>query len=69
MPSSRDPVALTTEERTRELAHLLAQGLLRLRRPFVAPIPATPSAGQKVSNKSRNELASSPEQSVTVHVG
>ena len=69
MPTSRDPVALTTEERTRELAHRLAQGLLRLRRPLTAPVPAAPSAGQKVSKNTRNELASPLERSVTVHVG
>ena len=69
MPSSQDPSTLTPEDRTREVSQLFALGLLRLRRPILAPVPATPSAGQKVSNKSRNELASSPEQSVTVHAG
>ena len=33
MPSSLDPATLTADERSRELARLLAAGLLRLRRP------------------------------------
>ena len=69
MPTSLDPATLTIDEQTREVAHLLAQGFLRLRRPLTAPVPAAPSAGQKVSKNTRNELASPLERSVTVHVG
>lgn len=55
---------MDVSERTAELARLLAKGLLRLRRPTDSH--ATPVL-QKVSEKSRNELASGAEQSVTVH--
>ncbi|MFO0804399.1 MAG: hypothetical protein U0791_14910 [Gemmataceae bacterium] len=58
------PSDMDVSERTAELARLLAKGLLRLRRPTDSH--ATPVL-QKVSEKSRNELASGAEQSVTVH--
>lgn len=48
MPSSPDPGAFTIDERTHELARLLAAG----------PVPATPSAWKKVSNNTQNELGS-----------
>ena len=69
MPSSPDPAALTPDDRTREVSQLFALGLLRLRRPIKFSVPDALSARQKVSENSRNELASSPEQSVTVHAG
>ena len=66
MPSSRDPNSLSVEDRTREVAFLLATGLRRLRSP--APHALT-SAPQKVSENSLNELADAAEQSVTVSAG
>jgi hypothetical protein len=62
-----DPALLNTENRTREVAQILARGLARLRRPSSSPGPATPAPGEKVSENSRNELAVTPEPSVTVH--
>ncbi len=69
MPSSLDPVTLTPEERSRELARIIATGLLRLARPIIPAVPATfPLA--EIPGKSRpNELAVSLRKSVTVHAG
>ena len=66
MPSSRDPAFLSTDDRIREIASLLATGLRRLRSP--AP-HAFISAPQKVSENLSNELADAAEQSVTVSAG
>ena len=65
MPSSTDPAALSPADRARELARLLAAGLVRLRRS----LPALTSARQNVSKNSPNELAAGPEKSVTVDAG
>jgi hypothetical protein len=69
MPSSCNPIAITAEERTREVAQILARGLARLLRPQSSLIPAADSATKEVPEKSLNQLASEPEQSVTVHAG
>jgi hypothetical protein len=69
MPSSRDPDVLSTDERTRELAGLLATGLRRLRQPISTPPHSLTSATQNLAENAQNELASAAEQSVTVHAG
>jgi len=69
MPSSANPATLSVEERTRELAGILARGLARLRRPAATPTSEPISATQNVSKNAPNQLASAPEQSVTVHAG
>jgi len=69
MPSSADPAMLAPEERPRELAMILARGLVRLRRPQSSAIPVAHSAAEEALKNPANELASVPEQSVTVHGG
>jgi hypothetical protein len=61
-----DASLLSIEDRTREVAAILARGLVRLRRPESSP--DSPPA-LSVEEKSRNELADPPEESVTVHAG
>jgi len=69
MPSSAGPAKITGEERTHEIAAILARGLARLRRPAATPTSEPISATQNVSKNAPNQLASVPEQSVTVHAG
>jgi CRISPR/Cas system-associated endoribonuclease Cas2 len=69
MPSSCNPAILTAEERTREVAQILARGLARLHRPQSSFVSAADSATKEVLENSLNRLASEPEQSVTVHGG
>jgi hypothetical protein len=69
IPSSCNPIALTAEERTRELAQILARGLARLLRPQSSLVSAADLATKEVPEKSLNQLACEPEQSVTVHGG
>ena len=60
-----NPAFLTPDQRTRELARLLAAGLLRLARPFTSA-----ELGPETRQKSlSNELALRSEKSVTVHAG
>ncbi|WP_439623635.1 hypothetical protein [Gemmata sp.] len=61
-----DPAALTPDDRLRELARLLAAGLLRL------ALPATYAANSGPAEPSEfrtNDLAVRGEKSVTVHAG
>jgi hypothetical protein len=69
MHASLDPAELTPDERFRELARLLAVGLLRLKFPVVPGDPPPHSATQKFANSSSNHLDVSREKSVTVHAG
>jgi hypothetical protein len=69
MPSSHDPATPTPEERLRELARILATGLLRLRSPVISPEQAPTSATQKSEQSTPNHLAVAGHTSVTVHAG
>jgi hypothetical protein len=62
MPES-SPADLPPANRFRELARLLAAGLLRLRHPVL------PSAPQKFGESDLTALALPPHPSVTVHAG
>jgi hypothetical protein len=69
MHASLDPADLTPNERFRELARMLAVGLLRLKHP-VHPADSLPSsAPQKFSDSPTNQLDVPPHKSVTVHAG
>lgn len=65
MPSTRNPATLTPDERARELARLLATGLVRLGSALLAhersPLEGIPEA----SDSDTNELADAPQKSVT----
>ncbi|MDY3563381.1 hypothetical protein R5W23_004884 [Gemmata sp. JC673] len=65
MPSTRTPVTLTPDDRARELARLLATGLVRLGSALLAhePPPSTGTAG--TSDFGTNGLAVPPGKSVT----
>ncbi|MBP3954877.1 hypothetical protein J8F10_06220 [Gemmata sp. G18] len=69
MPSTRNPASLTPEERTRELARLLATGLVRLGSDLLAPASSPPSAPEESSESAANGLAVVPQKSVTVTGG
>jgi hypothetical protein len=67
-----DPSTLSPSEQLRELAVILAIGLVRLHRPIQAqkPLPASfDSARQKSLDSALNQLDVLLEQSVTVHAG
>ncbi|QEG30363.1 hypothetical protein GobsT_51680 [Gemmata obscuriglobus] len=65
MPSTRNPVTLTPDERARELARLLATGLVRIGSALLVheSPPSTGTAG--TSDFGTNELADAREKSVT----
>ncbi len=69
MPSSLDSTSLSPDERFRELARLLATGVLRLARPVIAPETAPDPAAKTLPESSANHLAVLPTKSVTVHAG
>lgn len=65
MPSTRNPATLTPDERARELARLLATGLVRLGSSLLAaPSPVETGTGNP-SDSDTNELADAPQKSVT----
>lgn len=65
MPSTRNPASLSPDERARELARLLATGLVRLGTSLLAPVDLTPAGAEEPSNSGTNGLAAGPEKSVT----
>jgi hypothetical protein len=67
MPRHDRAARLTPDERTRRVAAFLATGLLRL--GSALPLPEYPPvhAPQKLPESTPNELATSPEPSVTGH--
>ena len=69
MPSTRNPAAMTADERQRELARLLATGLVRLGSSLLALEPAASSAPENSSESSANQLAEAGQKSVTVTGG
>ncbi|WP_082839729.1 hypothetical protein [Gemmata sp. SH-PL17] len=69
MPSTRNPATLTPNERTRELARLLATGLVRLGSELLAPPNGTLPISEKSAESSPNGLAVVPQKSVTVTAG
>ena len=58
-----DPLAMSEEERFREVAAILAAGVLRLQRI------ALPTESQKMPESSDYRLESVADRSVTVHPG
>jgi hypothetical protein len=66
---SHDPAALAPDAQLRELARLLAVGLMRLRRPVIPAETPPTSATQKSLESTPNHLAVAGQQSVTVHAG
>ena len=69
MPAFHDPVALAADDQLRELAGILAVGLLRLRTPIISAETAPTSAPQKSPESAPNHLAVSGDKSVTVPAG
>ena len=67
MPRHDRPALLTPDERTRRIAALLATGLLRLGNALPQPEALPFHAPQKLPDSTSNELATSPERSVTGH--
>ena len=65
MPSTRNPASLTPDERARELARLLANGLVRLGTSLLAPQSPLTAGTEDPSNSETNELAVPPGKSVT----
>ena len=65
MPRHESPADLTPEERTRRVAALLATGLLRLGSALSPQVHGP----QKFAESTPNELATSPDKSVTGHAG
>ena len=65
MPSTRNPASLTPDERARELARLLATGLVRLGTSLLAPAPLNPADLENSVNSTANGLAEGPGKSVT----
>ena len=63
-----DPAQLSPADQRRELAAVLAAGLLRLRRPAAGAEPPV-HGPQKLPESTPNELATAAEQSVTGHAG
>ncbi len=66
MPTFLDPAESTPDERFRELARLLAVGLLRLASPLVSIESPTHPATKIPSKFDTNELAVQRTKSVTV---
>jgi hypothetical protein len=64
--SSREPAALTPDQRLREVAALLARGLLRLRDRRLLPDPSTP---EYLPESVSNCLELSGETVLSVHTG
>ena len=62
-----DPAQLTLADQRRELAAVLAAGLLRLRQPAAGAEFLPVHAPQKLPESTSNELATVPERSVTGH--
>jgi hypothetical protein len=69
MHLSLDLSNLTPDERFREVARLLAVGLLRLRKPVISPKSEQNPTGKTFSESPTNHLAVLPQKSVTVHGG
>ncbi|VTR92460.1 unnamed protein product [Gemmata massiliana] len=65
MPSTRDPSALTPEERTAELA----TGLARLGSALLAPPVDPTQTSEKSSESAANGLTAGPQKSVTGTAG
>jgi hypothetical protein len=57
-----EPLSMTEEERFQEVAAILAAGILRLRGRILMTT-------DKECESSKNQLASPPQQSVTIHAG
>jgi hypothetical protein len=64
LPDSAD---FSPADQRRELAAVLAAGLLRLRQPAAAAELLPVHAPQKLPESTSNELATVPERSVTGH--
>ncbi len=69
MPAPNHLLPLSSEERRRRLATLLATGLLRLGTALVQPTSPSQPASENVSESRPNQLAVSGEKSVTVSAG
>jgi hypothetical protein len=69
MLSSLDPAILTPDERFREIARLLARGVLRLKKPVISTDSAVNSGGKTFPESAANHLDVVPKKSVTVHGG
>jgi hypothetical protein len=67
MPRHDRPALLAPDERTRRVAALLATGLLRLGSTLSPPAPLPLHAPQKLPESTSNELATTPDTSVTGH--
>jgi hypothetical protein len=64
-----DPGSLSPEKRFRELARLLATGLLRLRPAGAVPAVGGHPAPKNLPEKSPNGLEVCPETRLSVHTG
>ncbi len=59
-----DPAAMTPEQRRREIAAILARGVLRLRKTAPMPPGSRPSrASENLAEQRRNGLDEGPERS------
>jgi hypothetical protein len=61
-----DPLSLSPEQRLRELARILARGLLRLRACHISPPPAVPTNCEETG---QNSLEVGPNPRLSVHTG
>ena len=69
-PAADDPASLTPEQRRRELAALLARGLLRLRdRRLMPAAPPVPTDPEKPMESVSNRLELPGEILLTGHTG
>jgi len=69
LPSPLRLTELTPDERFRDLARLLAIGLLRLNAPLIGSEPPSHPTTKIPSKSDMNELAVRGTKSVTVHAG
>jgi hypothetical protein len=69
MLSSLDPTNLSPDQRFREIARLLAVGVLRLKKPVISSDSGVISTGKTFPESAPNHLDVTPEKSVTVHGG
>jgi hypothetical protein len=58
-----DPLSLTPDQRLRELARILARGLLRLRQRRISPAPGN------CEETGQNSLEVGPNPRLSVHTG
>jgi hypothetical protein len=66
---SSDPADLSSEDRARTVAAILAAGLVRLRKPVVLLTSPPPLGPENLSESLANRLAVSGDKSVTVTAG